>query len=122
MPQLEELCAVAKVPPVFVQNRCYARMGWDFAVRHFCEEHGIVYQGFSLLTANPHVVGGAPVAGVAKKHGKTPEQVVFRYALEMKMLPLTGTTQEAHMRQDLDAVNFELDEADHAALEDTAFA
>ena len=35
-----------------MQNRCFARAGWDREVRAFCRERGIVYQGFSLLTAN----------------------------------------------------------------------
>ncbi len=54
--QLEMLCDQAAVQPAFVQNRCYARAGWDEAVRSFCRERNIRYQGFSLLTANPQVL------------------------------------------------------------------
>src|SRR5262245_38136920 len=50
--QLAELYEGARVKPVFVQNRCYARDGWDRQVRAFCAARGLVYQGFSLLTAN----------------------------------------------------------------------
>ncbi len=50
--QLRELCAGARVRPRFVQNRCYASRGWDRIVRAFGTANGIVYQGFSLLTAN----------------------------------------------------------------------
>jgi diketogulonate reductase-like aldo/keto reductase len=50
--QLELLCDAAEVLPAFVQNRCFARLGWDRAVRDVCRERGVVYQGFSLLTAN----------------------------------------------------------------------
>src|SRR5262249_6586753 len=50
--QLRELLKIAKAPPKFVQNRCYAKTGWDREVRRLCVEHGVVYQGFSLLTAN----------------------------------------------------------------------
>src|SRR2546423_1529110 len=50
--QLQRLCEQARVPPRFVQNRCYASRGWDHAIREFCDAHGLVYQGFSLLTAN----------------------------------------------------------------------
>src|SRR5205823_6336060 len=49
--QLVSLCDVAKVAPAIVQNRCYARTGWDREVRAICRERGIVYEGFSLLTA-----------------------------------------------------------------------
>ncbi len=50
--QLEALLQDCKNAPAFVQNRCYARTGWDANVRNVCRKHGIVYQGFSLLTAN----------------------------------------------------------------------
>src|SRR5213593_766199 len=47
---LEQMEAAALELPSFVQNRCFARFGWDNHVRVFCREHRIVYQGFSLLT------------------------------------------------------------------------
>jgi diketogulonate reductase-like aldo/keto reductase len=90
----------AGVPPAFVQNRCYARTGWDANVRSFCRERGILYQGFSLLTANRRELASRTLARVARDTGGTPEQVVFRFALEVGMLPLTGTTQSTHMRLD----------------------
>jgi len=115
--QLEALCAAARLAPSFVQNRCYARRGWDREVRAFCRERGIVYQGFSLLTANRKELQLPAIAGLAARLGKTPAQVVFRFALEVGMLPLTGTTDAAHMREDLAAVEVELSSAEVAAIE-----
>ena len=46
--QLQLLCAKARIPPRFVQNRCYAARGWDRHVRAFCVAKSIVYQGCSL--------------------------------------------------------------------------
>ena len=40
--QLEALCEEATVKPSFVQNRCYARRGWDWEVRALCRERGMV--------------------------------------------------------------------------------
>lgn len=99
--QLEELVATEAVKPAFVQNRCYAATGWDRAVRAFCREHGIRYQAFSLLTANGHVLRDARVKSIATRLGAAPAQVVFRFALEMGMVPLTGTSSAAHAREDL---------------------
>ncbi|HEY6563152.1 MAG TPA: aldo/keto reductase, partial [Pirellulaceae bacterium] len=50
--QLEQLCRDARIRPHFVQNRCFAVQGWDRAIRRFCREQGLIYQAFSLLTAN----------------------------------------------------------------------
>jgi diketogulonate reductase-like aldo/keto reductase len=87
--------------PAFVQNRCYARLGWDREVRAFCREHKIVYQGFSLLTANIGVVQHEFVRELAEFHRVIPAQIVFAFARETGMLPLTGTSNPEHMRQDL---------------------
>jgi diketogulonate reductase-like aldo/keto reductase len=98
---LEQMEASGAELPRFVQNRCFARLGWDREVRAFCAARRIVYQGFSLLTANPEVLRHRLVVGVAARLGATPAQVVFRFAQAVGMLPLTGTADPEHMRQDL---------------------
>ena len=99
--QIADLVAFARVKPVYVQNRCYARTGWDQLARDVCRKHGITYQGFSLLTANRQVLAHREVASIAKRYGKTPAQIVFRFAQQVGMLPLTGTADPKHMREDL---------------------
>jgi len=98
---LQQLVGSGAEPPAFVQNRCFARQGWDRAVRTFCAGQRIVYQGFSLLTANPEALRHPVVAAAAARNQATPAQVIFRFALAVGMLPLTGTTDERHMKQDL---------------------
>lgn len=120
--QLEELFTHAAVPPAFVQNRCFASLGWDRAVRAFCRVKGIVYQGFSLLTANARELQHPAFLRLAARLGKTPAQVVFRFALQVGMLPLTGTTDAGHMREDLEASRFELSEEDVRLVETIATA
>jgi diketogulonate reductase-like aldo/keto reductase len=100
---LQQLEASGAERPAFVQNRCFAARGWDRAVRAFCAERGIVYQGFSLLTANLDVLRHPRVSEIAARRGAVPAQVVFRFALAVGMLPLTGTSDPEHMRQDLAA-------------------
>ena len=107
--QLQRLCQQARVPPRFVQNRCYAAQGWDRLVREFCATNGIVYQGFSLLTANAEVMASAELHRLSKRHGRTIAQIVFRFAIEVGIIPLTGTTNPQHMRADLDIWDFDLE-------------
>ncbi len=115
--QLEELCSRASVRPSFVQNRCFARFLWDREVRAFCREHGITYQGFSLLTANVRELQHPAFWRIVDRVRKTPAQVVFRFAVQIGMLPLTGTTDAAHMREDLAIDDFELSEEDVRIIE-----
>jgi diketogulonate reductase-like aldo/keto reductase len=112
--QLGELIAKAGIKPMVVQNRCYAKRGWDRNVREICREHGIIYQGFSLLTANRNVLRHPIVGSVGKRLGVQPEQVIFRFAIQVGMMPLTGTTSEMHMKEDLkvDCIDLTRDEVD----------
>lgn len=107
--QLRALCREARVRPRFVQNRCYASRGWDRGVREFCRANQLIYQGFSLLTANRNVMAHAELTRIAKRHGRTAAQIVFRFALDVAMVPLTGTTDADHMRADLDVFGFALE-------------
>lgn len=110
--QLEALVSFARVKPKFVQNRCYARTRWDAEVRAFCRAHDIVYQGFSLLTANVAELRSPRFREIVRRTGHTPAQIVFRFAMQAGMLPLTGTTDRGHMREDLGALDFELSAED----------
>ena len=106
--QLRCFCQEARVRPRLVQNRCYAVRGWDRQVREFCADNGLVYQGFSLLTANRESMASSELAQIAARHGRTIPQIVFRFALEVGMMPLTGTTNADHMHVDLDVFDFRL--------------
>jgi diketogulonate reductase-like aldo/keto reductase len=99
--QLRHMAAAHSEAPTFVQNRCYARLGWDLDVRSFCRERNIIYQGFSLLTANVEVLRSSLVAAIATRANVTAAQVVFAFARAVGMLPLTGTSGAEHMKQDL---------------------
>jgi diketogulonate reductase-like aldo/keto reductase len=105
---LHQMASVHAELPAFVQNRCYARFGWDRAVRQFCHEHKIVYQGFSLLTANQEVLHHPLIASLAASANATPAQVVFRFARSVGILPLTGTSNAWHMKEDLASVDVTL--------------
>lgn len=101
LPQLEALCELSAVAPAYVQNRCFARTGWDQGVRAFCRQRGIVYQGFSLLTANRAELTHPAFLELVERTGAHPAQVVFRFAKQVGMLPLTGTTNPENMALDL---------------------
>lgn len=118
--QLEQMTALDGAPPACVQNRCFARFQWDAPVRRFCAARGIVYQGFSLLTANREVLAHPWLGEVAARLHATRAQVVFAFARAAGMLPLTGTTDPEHMRQDLASRDLTLTANEVAQLETLA--
>lgn len=98
---LQQMSETHSEMPRFVQNRCYARLGWDRDVRLFCGERKIIYQGFSLLTANLEVLRESMIIRLAAQENGTPAQIIFAFARAVGMLPLTGTSNGEHMKQDL---------------------
>jgi diketogulonate reductase-like aldo/keto reductase len=118
--QLTQLCEQANVKPMVVQNRCYATLGWDKEVRKICQTHGIIYQGFSLLTANRQVLADREIHSMAERLGAGPAQIIFRFAMQIGMLPLTGTTSRQHMKEDLQAERFALSSEDIERIETIA--
>ena len=118
--QLTQLCEQANVKPMVVQNRCFAVLGWDQEVREICQANGIIYQGFSLLTANRDVLADREIQAIAKRLGTGPAQIIFRFAMQIGMLPLTGTTSQQHMKEDLQAEHLTLSSEEIQRIETIA--
>ena len=110
--QLRHLFEAARIKPAVLQNRFYAKTGYDRAIRDFCRQQGIIYQTFWTLTANPDILAHATVAALAAKHRRTAPQILFRYLSQLGHVPLTGTTSPDHMRQDLAIGEFALADRD----------
>jgi diketogulonate reductase-like aldo/keto reductase len=114
--QLEALYDSARFKPAVVQNRFYAQTGYDLQIREFCRRHGIIYQSFWTLTANPQVLTHRVVRDLASKHRRTPAQILFRYLTQHEIVPLTGTRSETHMREDLSIFEFALADSERQAM------
>ncbi len=115
--QLESLYQKVNLKPSFVQNRCYASDGWDQEVRNICRAKNIIYQGFSLLTANRVELKNPAVLALAAKYNKTIPQIIFRFCQQLGMICLTGTTNAEHMKTDLAIDDFALSAAEVSQLE-----
>jgi diketogulonate reductase-like aldo/keto reductase len=114
--ELESLCARSRIPPAIVQNRFYADTGYDRELRAFCRRSGIVYQSFWTLSANPRVLAHATLRALALRYAATPAQVLFRYLTQAGVVPLTGTSSEKHMQEDLAIFDFELSAAECGSM------
>ena len=147
--QLRQLTQKANIKPSFVQNRCFAVNRWDYAIRNFCQQHGIQYQGFSLLTANKQYLGGEVVElkqrnipklgfsdegydantdnldsrmqAIVSETGKTIQQVIFKFAQQVGMIPITGTRSDLHMQSNLEIDDFMLSRLQLETIENIAY-
>lgn len=103
---LEELYRSPQVrtKPVVVQNRFYPTTRFDGALRAFCREHGIVYQSFWTLTANPQLLRSAEVAKLAQEAGISAAAALYCLVLGLgQTTVLDGTTNASRMAEDLAA-------------------
>ena len=110
------LYQAATIKPAVLQNRFHARTGYDRELRAFCRAHGVVYQSFWTLTANPDVLASATVTRLATAFACTPAQILLRYLTQIGVVPLTGTTSAQHMADDLAMFRIALDRAQCAAM------
>ncbi len=113
---LKDLYDMAEIKPTVVQNRFYAETEYDSEIRAFCLSKGMIYQSFWTLTANPHILQSQELQELSIKYQKTVVQILFAYLRQIGVTVLTGTTNEVHMKQDLESQNLTLDEVDITKL------
>jgi diketogulonate reductase-like aldo/keto reductase len=58
-------------------------------------------RSFWTLTGSPSLLAHPATAAIAKANKCTPAQAVYRFAQSLGITPLSGTTDEAHMREDV---------------------
>ena len=111
---LEELLKECSVPPVVNQVELHVYLQQPELVE-FCKAHNIVVEAYSPLA---HGVGHdhEVLAEIAKKHGKTPAQIMIRWCLEIGAVPLPKSVTAERIKANIDVFNFALDKADMAKL------
>jgi diketogulonate reductase-like aldo/keto reductase len=113
---LSALHEAARIKPSVVQNRFYRETGYDRELRAFCRQHDVSYQSFWTLTANPHLLAHREISGLAARYAATPAQILFRYLTQVGVTPLSGTTSELHMQQDIELFELSLAPAELDAV------
>eukprot|EP01038_Epipyxis_sp_PR26KG_P009641 gene9641-12980_t len=105
---LKKLYEDAEIKPSVLQNRFYRDSGYDREIREFCLHHNIQYESFWTLTANPHILKSSELRSLSLKYGFTQEQIFFRFIQSIGIVPLSGTTSNQHMLEDLQASSIDL--------------
>lgn len=113
---LKRLYNKANIKPTIVQNRFYAQSDYDMELRQWCKEHEISYQSFWSLTANPHILGSDTLIKLAIKYRKSEAQIFFAYLVSQNITPLSGTTSQEHMHQDLEVSDLTLSDNEINAI------
>lgn len=111
---LEELRSFSPILPA-VDQVPYSPARPQRRLLAYCREHGIAFEGYSpLRTANLH---DPRLIAIAKKHGKTPAQILLRWPLQHGVITIPKSAHPERIRENADIFDFSLDDEDMAALD-----
>jgi diketogulonate reductase-like aldo/keto reductase len=112
--QIEELVEKTAVVPAVNQVE-WSPFGHSKEMLDFCRENRIVLQAYSPLTRTERL-DDSTVAKIARKHRKTPAQVLIRWNIQLGTVPLPKANRAEHQSENLDVFDFELAEEELVAL------
>lgn len=123
---LRDLLSYAAVPPAVLQVELHPYLTQDKLLR-FCREAGIAVTGFSPLGASSYVPLGMAeardsvldepvVRAAAARLGRTPAQVVLRWAIERGTAAIPKTARPERLAENLDLGAFALSAAERDAI------
>jgi len=114
---LTELLGHAEVTPAVNQIELHPFIYRKRAdVIALCEKHGIVVQAYSPLTKAKRL-SHPVILRIAGEQGRTPAQVLIRYALEKNTVVLAKSVKRNRIEENARVFDFHLSEADIAALD-----
>jgi diketogulonate reductase-like aldo/keto reductase len=76
-----------------------------------------MHRSFWTLTGSPSLLQHATLQRFAQKKGISPAQAIYRLAQVNGVTPLSGTTNEQHMKEDVSVENIEVSSEDRKDLD-----
>ncbi len=113
--ELQALLKVADVPPVVNQVQ-FSPFEFRRALLDACTGHGVAIEAYSPLGTGRHL-DDRQVAAVAERLGRTPAQVLIRWALQRHLIVLPKSTHRERIEQNAQVFDIELSDEDMATLD-----
>ena len=107
---LERLLAAGGTVPALNQVELHPGLQ-QVQVRAFNAKHGIATEAWSPL-ARGRFDENEQVLSIAKKHGKSPAQVIIRWHIELGNLVIPKTATASRLRENISVFDFKLDSED----------
>ena len=114
--QIEELIKSTGVTPVVNQIE-WSPFGFSKEMLRYCRSKDIIIQAYSPLTRQGRLDEG-PIVELAEKYGKTPAQIMIRWDLQHKVVPIVKATSREHLEENIDVFDFSIGNDDIARLDD----
>ncbi|BET02905.1 reductase [Nesidiocoris tenuis] len=123
--QIERVLANSLVVPAINQIECHPFLNQNKLIK-LCESKGIKITAYSPLGSpdrpfanpdDPVLLEQPVVVGIAKKHGKTPGQVLIRYQIDRGIIVIPKSVNQERIKSNFDVFNFKLTKEDMDALQ-----
>ncbi|SJL84496.1 aldo/keto reductase [Vibrio palustris] len=111
---LKHLVADTGVKPVINQIELHPYMQQQ-AMQQAHESMGVVTESWSPLAQN-NALSDSVIETIAKKHGKTPAQIIIRWHIESGNVVIPKSVTPSRIKENGDVFNFSLDQDDITAI------
>ncbi|MFI6288986.1 aldo/keto reductase [Streptomyces sp. NPDC051018] len=112
---LERLIGASSVVPAVNQIELHPQLQ-QRELREIHARHGITTEAWSPLGQGKGLLEAPTVVAVARKHGRSPAQVVLRWHLQLGHVAIPKSVTPSRIRENIDVFDFELDADDLAAF------
>lgn len=112
---LEEVLDDGKVAPAVNQVE-FSPFVHPRKLHAFCAEHGILVEAYGPLRRG-HGLKGARLRDIAERHGRTPAQILLRWAVQKKVVPIPKSVHQDRILENAAVFDFTLGPEDMAVLD-----
>ena len=113
--ELRQLLATAAVPPVVNQVQ-FSPHEYRRALLESCRQNAIALEAYSPLGTGRHLASDT-VTRIARRHGRTPAQVLLRWCLERGIPVIPKSTHRERIAENAQLFDFRLSDQDSAELD-----
>jgi alcohol dehydrogenase (NADP+) len=112
--KLQEIVEAARIMPAVVEVESHPYLP-EWELLDYCQRHGIVLLAFAALghAMEPRLLDDPVITAIARRHGKTPAQVVLAWAVQRGTALLTTSVTPRRIRE-----NFELSTLPEDAMQE----
>jgi diketogulonate reductase-like aldo/keto reductase len=113
--QVDEVLALGGTKPVVNQVQ-FSPFEFRRGLLEACEARGVALEAYSPLGTGRHLRDRG-VAEIAERHGRTPAQVLIRWAIERRLIVLPKSTHRERIEENGNVFDFSLTGTEMAALD-----
>ncbi|MBP7075141.1 MAG: aldo/keto reductase [Rhabdochlamydiaceae bacterium] len=108
------------IPITWVQVEMHPYF-YDSGLLDFCREHSMTVQAWRPLDLG-RISEDEMLGEIGKKYGKTACQIALRWIIQHGCIPLPGSKNANHIRENLDVTNFVLSKEDMVKIDQRALS